>query len=184
MKRRHRRSKVRERITLAVHSRPGYPRRGLAICGLAAYPCALGSAGILVRKSEGDSGTPAGCWSLLRVLYRADRIIRPVTFLPVQAISRDDGWCDAPDDRNYNSCVKLPYPVSAEKMWREDEIYNLVVVLDHNTRPKKRGRGSAVFIHLARAGFTPTQGCIAFKEHDLRMLLEACGPGSAISILP
>ena len=184
MKRRHRRSKVRERSTLAVRSRPGNPLQGLATFGSRTSPCALGAAGILARKCESDGGTPAGRWSLIKVFYRADRIARPVTAIPVQAIKHNDGWCDAPNDRNYNSPVQLPYPESAEEMWREDSIYDIVVVLDHNTCPRMRGRGSAVFIHLAREGYTPTQGCIAFKERDLRMLLETLGPGGTISVLP
>lgn len=138
----------------------------------------------MARKFEGDGGTPAGNWSLLKVLYRADQVTRPGTLLPVCPIARTDGWCDAPGDRNYNSAVKLPYPASTENMWREDSIYNIVVVLDHNTLPRRRGRGSAVFLHLAREGFTPTEGCIAFKERDLRLLLERCGPGSAVTIVP
>lgn len=184
MKRRHRRSKVRERITLSVRSRPGNPQQGLTTLGSRTYPCALGPAGIRVCKSEGDGGTPAGRWALLQVLYRADRVARPVTALPVRAIARSDGWCDAPSDRNYNSLVKMPYPRSAEVMWRENSVYDIVVVLNHNMRPRMRGRGSAVFIHLAQKGYTPTRGCIAYSERNLRMLLECCGPGGAVSILP
>lgn len=183
MQRHNRRSKIRERITLTVRSRPGDRRQGLVNCGHISRPCALGASGIMAIKREGDGGTPVGCWRLLRVFYRADRVAQPITSLPVSPIARNDGWCDAPYDRNYNCGVTLPYPASAEEMWREDEIYDIVVVLDHNTRPRIRGHGSAVFIHLAREGFTPTQGCIAFKEHDLRLLLARCGPGSAISIL-
>ena len=184
MKRHNRRSKIRERITFSVRTRPGNRRQGLAIIGSRTYPCALGKAGIRVCKREGDGSTPAGCWKLLGVLYRADRVARPVTALPVNAISGADGWCDAPNDRNYNFPVKLPYPRSAEEMWREDSIYDIVVVLDHNTRPRKRWRGSAVFIHLAREGYMPTQGCIAFKDRALKMLLPAGAPGSTVSILP
>lgn len=184
MKRHNRRSKIRERITFSVRTRPGNRQQGLALIRSRTYACALGAAGIRVYKREGDGSTPAGCWKLLGVLYRADRMPRPVTALPVNAISASDGWCDAPNDRNYNSPVKLPYPRSAEEMWREDSIYDIVVVLDHNTRPRKRCRGSAVFIHLAREGYSPTQGCIALGEQDLRMLLEACGPGSTVSVLP
>ncbi len=184
MQRHNRRSNVRERITLTVRSLPGNRSRGLVNGGFSSLACALGTSGIVTLKSEGDGGTPAGCWRLLQVLYRADRVMKPATSLPVRRIARDDGWCDAPNDRNYNSAVRLPYPASAEEMWRGDSIYNIVVVLDHNTRPRMRGRGSAVFIHLAREGFTPTQGCIAFNERALRILLKQCGPGSTISILP
>jgi L,D-peptidoglycan transpeptidase YkuD (ErfK/YbiS/YcfS/YnhG family) len=181
---RHRRSKVRERNTLTVRAKPGNRCQGLVNCGFLSFPCALGRSGIVVNKTEGDGGTPAGSWRLLQVLYRADRVSRPITSLPILPISISDGWCDAPGDRNYNSPVQLPYPVSSENMWREDSIYNIVVVLNHNTQPRMRGRGSAVFLHLAREGFTPTQGCVAFFERDLRRLLKFTGPGSSIVIAP
>ena len=184
MKRRNIQSKIRERITFSVRTRPGNRRQGLVLLRSRTYACALGTAGIRVCKREGDGSTPAGCWKLLGVLYRADRVARPVTALSVNAISGADGWCDAPNDRNYNSPVKLPYPRSAEEMWREDSIYDIVVILDHNTRPRKRCRGSAVFIHLSRKGYSPTQGCIALGEQDLRMLLQAGAPGSTVAILP
>jgi len=118
------------------------------------------------------------------VLYRADRVSRPLTALPVHALRPGDGWCDASGDRNYNRLVSLPYPASAERMWRDDALYDIVVVLDHNTRPRLRGKGSAVFLHLVREDYAPTEGCIALKSHDLRLLLEACGPNAAITILP
>ena len=139
-------------------------------------------AGIRVIKREGDGSTPAGCWKLLGVLYRADRVSSPVTALPVNAIPASDGWCDAPDDRNYNSPVKLPYPRSAEEMWREDSIYDIVVVLDHNTRPRVRWHGSAVFIHAARPQFAPTAGCVALELRALRRLLDRIGPRTRIVV--
>jgi len=138
----------------------------------------------VARKREGDGATPAGRWNLLQVLYRADRVARPLTVLPVRALRPSDGWCDAPGDRNYNRPVSLPHPASAECMWRDDALYDIVVVLDHNTRPRLRGRGSAVFIHLARENYAPTEGCIALKSHDLRLLLEACRPDAAITVIP
>lgn len=121
---------------------------------------------------------------MVDVLYRSDRVARPRTLLPVRAIRPGDGWCDDPRDRNYNRPVALPYPASAESLWRDDGLYNIVVVLDHNTRPRARGLGSAVFVHLAREGFEPTEGCVAFTEHDLRMLLARSRPGDAIVVLP
>ena len=113
-----------------------------------------------------------GVWRAVRVLYRADRVRRPRTALPVTAIGRADGWCDAPEDRNYNRFVRHPYPASAERMWREDRLYDIVVVLDHNRVPRVRRGGSAIFLHLARSAFAPTEGCVAFREADLRRLLE------------
>lgn len=184
MKMRHRRSNVRERITFQVRPQPGQRSRGVVIGGSRISRCALGPAGPVARKREGDGATPAGRWKMLAVFYRADRVARPVTALPVRALRPADGWCDAPADRNYNRLVSLPYAASAEPMWRADALYDIVAALDHNTRPRMRGRGSAIFIHVARQGYPPTEGCIALNCHDLRMLLERCGPDSGITILP
>jgi L,D-peptidoglycan transpeptidase YkuD (ErfK/YbiS/YcfS/YnhG family) len=108
------------------------------------------------------------------VLYRSDRGRRPLTPLPVRQIAPEDGWCDAPADPNYNRAVRHPYPGSAERLWRDDSIYDIVVVLGHNVRPRVRGAGSAVFMHLARPGYGPTEGCIALKREHLLQLLERC----------
>lgn len=107
----------------------------------------------------------------MTVLYRADRIQRPRTALPVRAMGRRDGWCDAPSDRNYNRPVRLPYRASAEEMWRSDGLYDIVVVLDHNTRPRIRNAGSAIFMHVARPGFEPTAGCVALNRAALLHVL-------------
>jgi L,D-peptidoglycan transpeptidase YkuD (ErfK/YbiS/YcfS/YnhG family) len=122
-------------------------------------------------KREGDGATPTGRWRLVEVLWRPDRGQRPRTRLPVSAIRPDDGWCDHSPDRNYNRRVRHPYPVSAERLWRADRLYDIVVVLSHNQRPRIRGRGSAVFLHLARDGYAATEGCIALSERDMRRLL-------------
>lgn len=184
MKTRHSRSNVRERITLAVRPQPRDRARGLVANGSWLACCAFGSAGPAARKREGDGATPAGHWKLLTVYYRSDRVARPVTALPVRALRAGDGWCDAPADRNYNRLVSLPYAASAESLWRSDGVYDIVVTLDHNARPRMRARGSAVFIHLAREGYPPTEGCIALNAHDLRMLLQRCGPDTGILIFP
>jgi len=148
--------------------------RGVVRLGALAFPCALGRSGRSVRKREGDGATPVGRWRLLGVLYRSDRGRCPSTRLPVRPIAPDDGWCDAPGDRNYNRPVRHPYPASAERLWREDGLYDIVVVLSHNVRPRVRGAGSAVFMHLARPGYRPTEGCIALKREHLLRLLERC----------
>lgn len=145
--------------------------RGKLLIGLLALPCALGRSGRRAQKREGDGATPRGQWRPVRVLYRSDRVPRPVTALPVTAIRRDDGWCDAAADRNYNRLVRLPYPASAERLHRDDRVYDLIVVLDHNMRPRQRGLGSAIFVHLARPGYSPTEGCIALRAQDLRLVL-------------
>lgn len=133
--------------------------------------CAIGRSGRRAIKREGDGATPLGTWKLMTVLYRSDRIRRPRTALPVRAISRRDGWCDAPSDPSYNRAVRLPFRASAEEMWRSDGLYDLVVVLDHNTRPRMRNAGSAIFVHIARPGFKPTAGCVALDRAALLLVL-------------
>ncbi len=158
--------------------------RGVVKLGGLAFACALGRSGRSVRKREGDGATPAGRWRLTAVLYRSDRGRRPPTRLPVRQIARHDGWCDAPADRNYNRPVRHPYPASAERLWREDGLYDLVVVLSHNMRPRMRGAGSAVFMHLARPGYRPTEGCIALRREHLERLLQRMGAGARICVRP
>ena len=144
---------------------------------------ALGRTGIRALKREGDGGTPIGRFPVRLVLYRADRDPRPRTQLPLRAIRDHDGWCDDPADRNYNRLVRLPSRRSAEGLKRADALYDLVLVLGYNDVPRVRGKGSAIFVHLARPGFTPTDGCIALSQHDLRMLLTELRPDSTIVIL-
>lgn len=158
-------------------------RRGRLRLGALEFPCALGRGGSRVRKHEGDGATPIGRWEVLDVLYREDRVVRPATRLPLRRIGRSDGWCDAPGDRNYNRPVRHPYPASAERMWREDGLYDVVVVLGHNQRPRLRGAGSAIFMHVARPGYTPTEGCIALERPHLLRVLAKLGPGSSVRVL-
>lgn len=104
--------------------------------------------------------------------------------MPVTPIGRDDGWCDAPADRNYNRPVRLPYAANAEAIWRADHLYDVVVVLSHNTLPRVRGAGSAIFVHVARPGYEPTEGCIALRREHLLVLLRHLKAGAAMRILP
>jgi L,D-peptidoglycan transpeptidase YkuD (ErfK/YbiS/YcfS/YnhG family) len=152
--------------------------RGWLTLGALRYPCALGRTGRQHRKVEGDGGTPIGIWQLRQVHFRADHrasgLTRPRIGQPglgVRAIRPADGWCDARSDRNYNRAVQLPYPASSEALWRDDRLYDLVVVLSHNERPRIQGRGSAIFIHIARPSFTPTEGCVALRADHLRQVL-------------
>lgn len=148
------------------------------------WPCALGAGGLRALKREGDGGTPVGRLRLCHVLYRPDRIGRPRTALPVSAIRPQAGWCDDPGDRNYNRPVTLPYRGRAERLWRDDGLYDLLVVLDHNERPRIKGRGSAIFLHVARPGHTPTEGCIALHRDHLLRLIACCGRDADIAVLP
>ena len=144
--------------------------------------CALGRAGPILRKREGDGGTPIGRHRVLGAFYRPDRIRRPATPLRLVAIRPTDGWCDAPGDRHYNRPVRLPYPASHERMWREDALYDLVLDLDWNRNPVRPGRGSAIFLHSARPGFRPTEGCIAVERRAIRRLVERIGPHTRIVV--
>jgi len=143
---------------------------------------AIGPAGIAVKIGEGDNITPRGSFPVREVFYRADRVARPITSLPLRAIAQDDGWCDAPDDPNYNRPVKVPYPASAEQMWREDHLYDLVVVLGYNDDPVVPGKGSAIFLHIAKPEYLPTQGCVALGYPDLLKAIEQLQPGDQVVI--
>ena len=167
---------------ITVRARPGTPQRGWLSCGPLRVPCALGKNGISRFTREGSGTTPAGRWRLVAVRYRADRGPRLKTPLPVHTIRPADGWCDAPDDRNYNRFVCHPYTASAEHLWREDCLYDIIVVLDHNQRPRRRHFGSAIFFHVAKPGFPPTAGCIAVSAGALRRVLAMAGPCAVLDI--
>ena len=154
----------------------------MLLAGGHTYPCALGRTGRRALKREGDGATPRGNFRLEWVYYRPDRCPRPRTGLAVRTIAPDAGWCDAPADRNYNRPICHPYPASAENMWRSDGLYDVVVVLDCNRRPRIRSCGSAIFMHVARPGLTPTEGCIALRRPDLLRLLATLKRGARIRI--
>ncbi|MFN3626801.1 L,D-transpeptidase [Parvibaculum sp.] len=169
---------------ILVTATPG-STTGLLTAGGDRFECALGRAGILPVKREGDGGTPAGRFPLRALRFRADRLPAPATTLPVTAMAEDDGWCDAPDDPNYNRPVRHPYPASAERMWREDHLYDLVVILGQNDDPVVAGAGSAIFFHLAKdtdAGLRPTEGCVALRLPDMLKVLSRCGTGTVMRI--
>jgi L,D-peptidoglycan transpeptidase YkuD (ErfK/YbiS/YcfS/YnhG family) len=143
---------------------------------------AIGPGGIAVKSGEGDGITPRGSFPVREVFYRADRVAKPRTALSLRAIAKDDGWCDAPDDPNYNRLVTLPYPTSAERMWRDDPLYDLVVVLGYNDDPVVPGKGSAIFLHLAKPDYSHTQGCVALAYDDARDALEQLQNGDQVVI--
>jgi L,D-peptidoglycan transpeptidase YkuD (ErfK/YbiS/YcfS/YnhG family) len=146
------------------------------------FRCALGHGGVSDAKREGDGATPAGVWPLRRLLYRPDRIAAPVTGLPTTPIGRADGWCDAPGDKNYNLPVILPYPASTEALWRADAVYDLIVPLGYNDGPILPGLGSAIFLHLARDGYLPTEGCVALAQADLLAYLAVATTTSRVIV--
>jgi L,D-peptidoglycan transpeptidase YkuD (ErfK/YbiS/YcfS/YnhG family) len=159
---------------------------GSFVYGEKTLRCALGRSGVIAAgaKREGDGASPLGRWPVRRALFRPDRIDRPHTALPLQAITPDDGWCDAPSDPAYNRPVRLPYPARHETMTREDGLYDLVVVVGHNDDPPVTGLGSAIFLHCAHPGFKPTEGCVALAREYLIALVEVLTPGDVLEIAP
>lgn len=159
-------------------------KNGLLTWNGAEFHAAIGKGGLIPanQKREGDGASPMGAWPLRRVLFRPDRLSAPATALPVAALDPDMGWCDDPKDPNYNRPVTHPYPASAERLWRDDELYDVIVVLGHNEDPVVPGAGSAIFLHCAKPGFPPTEGCIALKREDLLTLLASAQPGDMLTI--
>jgi L,D-peptidoglycan transpeptidase YkuD (ErfK/YbiS/YcfS/YnhG family) len=147
-----------------------------------ALACALGRSGVRVDKREGDGATPVGTWLLRRVLYRADKLTLPAVASPAAAIRPTDGWCDDPADASYNRSVQLPYGARTEQMWRDDDLYDVVVILGHNDDPPVAGLGSAIFMHVARPDLQPTEGCIALALEDLMAFLTAAPPFTSIRV--
>jgi L,D-peptidoglycan transpeptidase YkuD (ErfK/YbiS/YcfS/YnhG family) len=147
--------------------------------------CALGRSGVVIAgsKREGDGATPMGDWPMRQVFWRPDRLEQPVTQLPVIALRPDMGWCDDPAHPDYNRQVVLPFPAPHEKLWREDGVYDLIVVLGYNDDPVIAGKGSAIFLHIAREDFSPTEGCVACSRDDLLALLRAAKPADVLRVL-
>lgn len=155
---------------IVVRARPGKPTQGLLSVDGRTLPCALGSGGVSALKREGDGATPTGRFWLKAALFRADRIAAPGGDLPVREIRPDDGWSDDPGSALYNLFVRLPQAGSHERLMRRDHLYDVVVIIDHNRRPRIRGYGSAVFLHCSREGLTPTAGCVALPRETWRRL--------------
>jgi L,D-peptidoglycan transpeptidase YkuD (ErfK/YbiS/YcfS/YnhG family) len=168
--------------SLRVRSRPGNRAQGWLTAGAMTIPVALGRAGVLANKREGDGGTPRGDFRLVRLWWRADRAPRPRSRLPARPITRAAAWCEDPADRRYNRPFRLAAGAPGDRLWRDDRLYDYIVEIDHNTRPRVAGRGSAVFIHVARPGFRPTAGCVALTMPRLRWLLGRVGPKTRIVI--
>lgn len=149
-------------------------------------PCAVGRNGFAAanEKIEGDGKTPIGRWAMREVFYRTDRLPKPETELDVHPLNPTDGWCDAPSDIKYNQLVNLPYPASTESLWREDSLYDLIVVLGYNDAPPVSGKGSALFLHVAREDFGPSEGCVHLKKEDLLTVLRGAKRGTGVLIDP
>jgi L,D-peptidoglycan transpeptidase YkuD (ErfK/YbiS/YcfS/YnhG family) len=145
-------------------------------------PVALGRGGIRANKREGDGGTPKGIFRPRQLWWRADRHPRPRTFLPVRAIGSQDAWCEDPASRHYNQPMRLDDTAGGDRLRRDDHLYDFIVEIDHNTHPRIAGRGSAVFLHLARPDFSPTAGCVSMTRAAMLRLLERLGPETKIVI--
>jgi L,D-peptidoglycan transpeptidase YkuD (ErfK/YbiS/YcfS/YnhG family) len=168
--------------SVMIRAVAGNPRRGWLTAGGRTIPVALGRGGIRANKREGDGGTPKGTFHPRKLWWRADRHPQPRTFLPVRAIAPEDAWCEDPNDRHYNKPVRLKRDRGGDRLRREDHLYDFIVEIDHNTSPRIAGRGSAVFLHLARDNFAPTAGCVSMTKSAMLHLLQRLGPGTRIEI--
>jgi L,D-peptidoglycan transpeptidase YkuD (ErfK/YbiS/YcfS/YnhG family) len=178
------RTSLRDRPLTSVHIRAsaGDRLRGWLTADRTSIPVALGRGGIKANKREGDGGTPRGTFCPIRLWWRADRHPRPRTFLPIRPITKVDGWCEDPADRHYNRAVRLERGVEGDRLTRDDHLYDFIIEIDQNTRPRIAGRGSAVFLHLARPKFAPTAGCIAMTKPAMLQLLRRIGPRTRIVV--
>lgn len=161
--------------TLTVRPAPRFSSqdgpRGHMRAGAVVLSCALGRAGITRMKREGDKATPSGTMAVLNGFFRADRVRRPFCSITLRVMTPDLGWCDDPGSPLYNRPHLLPLGATHEAMWRADGLYDVVLVLDYNLKPRQAGRGSAIFLHCAKPGFRPTLGCVALRPEDMRRLL-------------
>lgn len=169
-------------MTNVIVSNASDPRRGWLTVAGQTIPVALGRGGIKANKFEGDGATPRGVFYPLRLWWRADRHPRPRSFLPLRAITPADGWCEDPEDRHYNQAVHLRDGQGGDRLRRDDHLYDFIIEIDHNARPRTAHRGSAVFLHLARDNFGPTAGCVAMTKPAMLRLLERIGPRTRIEI--
>ncbi|WOH81848.1 L,D-transpeptidase family protein [Bradyrhizobium sp. BEA-2-5] len=167
---------------IEVRAAAGDPRRGWLSADGWTVPVALGRGGIIANKREGDGGTPRGVFHPRQLWWRADRHQRPTTFLPTRPIRREDAWCEDPADRHYNQPIRLDRAQGGDRLTREDHLYDFIIEIDHNTRPRIAGRGSAVFLHLARDNFGPTAGCVSMTKASMLRLLRRMSPQTRIII--
>ena len=156
---------------LVVTTLPGRVNAGRLQAGALAIPCALGRNGVTRFKREGDGKTPFGRFALTGGYWRQDRLPAPGALLPLRPIRPQMGWCDDVDDANYNRPLRLPTRAGHEALMRSDGLYDVVLTLDHNQRPRMRGLGSAIFFHLKRSDNDPTAGCVAISRADMLRLL-------------
>ena len=165
-----------------VRTQPGNRAKGWLVAGPQAIPVALGRAGIAANKREGDGATPRGEFHPVKLWWRADRAAPLATLLARRRIGPDDAWCEDPADRRYNRPLRRAGGEAGDRLWRTDHLYDFIIEIDHNTRPRIARRGSAVFLHVARPDLRPTAGCIALDTRRLRWLIGRLGPRTVIDI--
>ncbi|MDY8108563.1 L,D-transpeptidase family protein [Fulvimarina sp. 2208YS6-2-32] len=170
-------------MSFLVRRSPLSPLRGILAAGPYRIPCALGRSSTTVFKAEGDGATPVARMALLSTSHRLWRMQRPDSTLPGRITRPQDGWCDAPRHAAYNRAVTLPFGASAESMARADRLYDFVVVLDWNVRSRRRHRGSAIFFHIARPGYPPTEGCVAIAPRDMLKIAPLLKPGAVLTVV-
>ncbi len=170
------------RRLLVARTIGGAPHRGRLIAGTLALCCALGRAGLTSDKREGDGATPRGRLTLLHAFVRPGRVCRAGALTPTRLVRQNDLWCDDPRGFLYNRHLRGPARASHEDLWREDRLYDFVGVLDYNIRPARRGRGSAIFFHVATEDLAPTAGCVALRARDLARLLPRLARRAALEI--
>ncbi len=156
---------------IVVRKKCGSQTKGILAAGLCRFQCAIGRSGITARKREGDGATPLANMRFLSGFQKNSLRKLPQTVLKLKRVKRNDGWCDSVGDRNYNRPVRLPYQASAEKLLRDDHLYDIALIPDWNIRQRIQNRGSAIFVHLARPAYAPTEGCIALSRRDMERLL-------------
>ena len=168
--------------TVTIRASALNPRQGWLLLDRSPIRVALGRGGIKANKFEGDGGTPRGTFRPIKLWWRADRFCRPRLRLPARSIAASDAWCEDPSSRHYNRAIRLAVGTPGDRLRREDHLYDFVVEIDHNTRPRVTKRGSAVFLHLARDGFQPTAGCVAMTRDSMLRLLRRLGKTTRIRI--
>ena len=146
------------------------------------FKCALGKAGIGEKKREGDNVTPTGTFKIVKIYYRSDRVKKISSKLRLIEITKNMGWCDDPNSKNYNKLINLPSKYSHERLFKKDNIYDIIVILNYNMKPIIKNKGSAIFIHVAKKNYQSTQGCIALKKNDLLKLLSKISKNIKIKI--
>ena len=146
------------------------------------FRCAIGKAGIKKKKKEGDNITPKGIFKITKIYYRSDKIKNIKTPIKTIKIKKKMGWCDDPHSIHYNKQIKLPSKFSHEKLYRKDNLYDLFLVINYNTNPVIKNKGSAIFLHIAKDSYKKTKGCIALKKEDLIQLISKIKKNTKIRI--